>query len=294
MNSETGMEKAALRATRHGLLFVSAATLLFSTSPVLARWAGLTLGPYETSFWRLAIAGFAVLTVATVRRERLPAPGDWPRFALFGLITSLHFVFYIASLDYTTVAHSLAIVYTAPVFVALLSRLIYREQLSPRRWLGIGVVVAGVMLLAGFSTDLDRRMLLGDLLAVGSAITFALYSLAGRSQVKRYALFAYAGSVYLVGAIWTLPLALITWSPEGYTAAAIWSLLGLALLPLGVGHTLYNAALRRTSTTVVNVVATQELTLGVLWGVLLLSEMPSLSSATGALVMLIGTILVIL
>lgn len=294
MSSESEAEKAALRAKRHGLLFVSGATLLFSTGSVLVRWAGETLGPYEIAFWRLAIAAAVVLAVAVVRRESLPARGDWPRFALFGLITSLHFVFYVASLYYTTIAHSLAIVYTAPVFVALLSRLIYKERVSPRRWLGIAVVVAGVMLLAGFSAEMTRRMVVGDLLALGSAITFAFYSLAGRSQRNRFGLFAYAGSVYLSGSLWTLLLAAPTWSPDGYTPAAIWSLLAVSLLPLALGHTMYNAALRRTSTTVVNVVATQELTLGVLWGVLLLGEMPSLSSGVGALVMLIGTILVIL
>lgn len=286
------MEKAATREQRRGLLFVLGAALLFSSSPVFTRWAGQTLDSYEITFWRLAIAGAAVLAAALVRGQSLPTRRDWPRFTLFGLITGLHFVFYIASLAYTSVAHSLAIVYTAPVFVALLARVFYGERLRPRQAVGIGVVLMGVIWMTGFSPEMTRRMLIGDLLALGSAITFALYSLAGRSQRTRYGLLAYAGSVYTLGALWTLPVALVTWTPGGYTLATVASLVGLALLPLALGHTLYNAALRRASPTIVNVVATQELTLGVLWGVLLLGETPSVNSALGALVTLLGTILV--
>ena len=54
---------------------------------------------------------------------------------------------------------------------------------------------------------MDGRMLLGDLLALGSAITFGLYSVAGRSQRERYGLFTYTGTVYGLAALWALPAA---------------------------------------------------------------------------------------
>jgi drug/metabolite transporter (DMT)-like permease len=292
-------ETAAPARARQGLLFVGLAALLFSTSPLLARQALLTLSPDETAFWRLLIAGAAVLGVALLRREPLPARREWPAFVAIGLAAAAHFVFYIASLDYTTVAHSLALVYTAPVFVALLARLQGSERLTARRWTGIVIVVAGAALLAGGAAlgsaagGARTRMLLGDLLALGSAITFAFYSLAGRSRRTRHGLFAYAGSVYLLGALWALPLAAWNWSPTGYTSAAIASLLALALLPMAVGHTLYNAALRRTSAAAVNVVATQELTLGLLWAALWLGETPTPQALAGVALTLLGTLLVV-
>ena len=99
---------------------------------------------------------------------------------------------------------------------------------------------------------------------------------------------------FVVAALWTLPSALLTWTTGGYTRTVVASLLALAILPLGLGHTLYNAALRRTSATKVNVVATQELTLGVLWGVLILGELPSQETLAGVVFTLIGVVLVIL
>ncbi|MCX7853797.1 MAG: EamA family transporter, partial [Caldilineales bacterium] len=71
-------------------------------------------------------------------------------------------------------------------------------------------------------------------------------------------------------------------------------LIGLGLIPLGLGHTLYNAALRRTHATYVNVIATQEVTGGILLGILLLGEIPGLNEVIGAAVTLLGVLLVIL
>ena len=240
-----------------------------------------------------------MLAAARIGRQRLPVGRQLRLFALFGLVAVLHFLCYIASLQYTTIAHSLAIVYTAPVFVALFGRLVGVESMTRRKWLGIAVVVVGVAVLTGFAGGttgfaLDRRMLFGDVLALVSAITFAIYSLVGRGQRSHYDLFAYAGMVYLLAAAWTLPAALLTWSRGGYTTEVVASLVALAVLPLAVGHTLYNAALRRTSATTVNVVATQELTLGVLWGALLLGEMPSGETLAGAALTFVGILLVIL
>lgn len=291
---EPGAPGALSREERQGLLMATLAVFFFSLSPVLVRWAAQSLSAYEISAGRMLSAGIAVTLLALLRRETLPPASDWPRFLLFGLIAALHFGLYIASLDYTSIAHSLAIVYTAPIFVALFSRLYLNETLSRRKWIGVVIAVAGIAVLAGFEPEFTWRMALGDLLALGSAITFGLYSVAGRSQRTRYTLFAYAGTVYLAAGLWLLPAAAAAFSPGGYTTLALLSVLALGLLPLGLGHTLYNAALRRTRATLVNLIATQEVTGGVLLGVLLLGEMPNPVSLAGALITLIGIAVVIL
>lgn len=279
---------------RRGLVYVGIAVLFFSTSPVLIRWAAATLTAYEITAGRMAVAAIAVLGLALFQRHKLPPRQDWPKFALFGLVTALHFGFYIASLAYTSIAHSLAIIYTAPVFVAIFSLIFLKEKLTVRQWMGIGVAVLGVGVLAGFEPHFTRRMLIGDLMALGSAITFGIYSVAGRSQRDRYPLFVYAGTVYAVAALWLIPPAAANFSPDGYTLAAVGSILFLGLFPLGLGHTLYNAALRRVSATYVNLIATQEVTGGIVLGILLLGEYPTINSVIGALVTLAGIVLVVI
>lgn len=281
------------RAAPSGPFLALTAVAFFSTSSVLVLWAA-PLGAFEITVGRLATAALAVWGLARLSHQPLfPSRGDLPQFVGFGLITALHFLCYIASLNFTTIAHALAITYTAPVFVALLSAWLLKEPLQPRKWLGVAVTVIGIAVLAGFEPRLNARMALGDLLALGSAVTFAFYSVAGRSQRARYGLFTYAGSVYGLAALWMLPAAALTFTPAGYNVRSLLALLGAGLLPLGAGHTLYNAALRRAHATTVNLIATQEVTGGVLLGVLFLSQIPQANEIVGAAVALVGIALVL-
>ncbi|MGB3217719.1 MAG: EamA family transporter, partial [Anaerolineae bacterium] len=91
-----------------------------------------------------------------------------------------------------------------------------------------------------------------------------------------------------------LPAAVLSFNPAAYGWQQVLAVIGLGILPLGIGHTLYNAALRRMHATYANLVATQEITGGVLLGVLLLGEIPSPASLIGALVTLAGIAFVIL
>lgn len=280
--------------SRKGLLLAGVAVLFFATSPVLVRWAA-PASPYGIALGRLAVAALFVLTLA--RMKGLPvgvARSDWRLFAGFGLITALHFVFYIASLSFTTIAHSLAIVYTAPIFVTLFSGWFLRESIAPRKWIGVAIAVAGIAILVRFEPQWDSRMAFGDLLALGSAITYGLYSVAGRSQRTRYPLFTYATVVYGAAALWVLPMAALNQNLVNIGLPQVLAIVALGLLPLGMGHTLYNAALRRTHATSVNLVATQEVTLGILLGIIFLGEIPDASSIIGALVTLLGVVFVIL
>jgi drug/metabolite transporter (DMT)-like permease len=286
-------ESSAL-VTRTGLLLVGLAVLFFSTSPVLVRWAAASLSSYEIAAGRLLLAGLLVLGVAALRGESWAGLARWPVFVAIGLVAAVHFGAYIGSLSFTTIAHSLALVYTAPIFAALLSWRLLGEKLRPRQWLGIVIAVAGVAIMAGFTPNFDRTMLIGDALALLSAVTFAVYSIAGRRQRHHVSLLVYAGAVYLMGGLWLLPLAAANFSAGGYTLAAILSVVALAVIPLGLGHTLYNAALRRMRATSVNLIATQEVTGGVLLGIFLLGEIPSAVTVTGIAVTLAGIILVLI
>jgi drug/metabolite transporter (DMT)-like permease len=285
--------QAAHGDQRRGVLLAALAVLFFATSPLFIRLAD-PLTPYEKTVGRLAVAAVAVILLIRWRGERLAIErSSLPLFVGIGLITAVHFLTYIASLNYTTIAHSLAIVYTAPIFVALFSALFLKEPILGRQWIGVLVAVAGVMILAGFEPRWSARMALGDLLALASAITFGLYSVAGRGQRARFPLLTYAAAVYGLAALWALPAAIASFNPAGYTLATVLAVVALGVFPLAIGHTLYNAALRHTHATTANLVATQEVTLGILLGALFLNEIPQANEIAGALVTLLGIVLVL-
>lgn len=285
-----------LKQSKPGLLYVCIAVFFFSTSPIFVRWAK-PFSSIEIAFWRLAIATVLVVIMGLITRQHLLLkPREVPRFLFYGLVTALHFIFYIASLSFTTIAHSLAITYTSPIFVTLFSALVLREPLALRKYIGIGVTVLGVAIMAGFEphytacslSGTGHCMILGDLIALLSALCFAIYSVAGRGERARHPLFRYTTNVYGFAALWLLPLTLYFAFQHAYPPGAVGAVIALGVLPLGLGHTLYNAAIRRVHATYANLIATQEVTGGIILGVLLLGEVPSLTAVVGVVITLAG------
>ena len=263
-----------------------------ATSAVLIRLAS-GVSAFEIAFWRLVVAT-AALTPPMLARggaEALRGVG-LGRFAVYSGILAAHFVAYNLALRYAPIAHVLPLAYTSIVIVAVLSWLVLREWLTHRQVAGIAVVLLGIAVLAGFDPSISGRVLIGDAFAVLTALTFALYSIAGRRERERVPLLPYAVLVYGFAALWTAPLALVT-SDGGYSLQVILALIGLGLIPNAIGHTLFNASLRYLDATIANVLFTQEITLGILLGWLVLGEVPSATALIGAVVMLVGIVAVV-
>jgi drug/metabolite transporter (DMT)-like permease len=86
----------------------------------------------------------------------------------------------------------------------------------------------------------------------------------------------------------------LSYTPAGVLPRSWLAVFLAGLLPLGMGHTLYNAALRRTHATIVNLIATQEVTGAVILGMLFFGQMPQPNEIVGAAVALVGIALVLI
>jgi drug/metabolite transporter (DMT)-like permease len=275
-----------------GVAQAVAATLCFSTGAVLIRLAG-DLSPVEVTSLRLLLAAAFVGLAAWAAGERLTLSArEWARLIPIGITCALHFLAFIASLYFTTVAHALTLTYTAPLFIAALSRLVLREPLPRRAVPGSLAALVGVAVLAGFEPRLGRRMLVGDALAVGAAITFAVYSLLGRRERARLPLLTYAGGVYLVAGLVTSPFVAGVFRADP-PMQALGAVCAMALVPSALGHTLYNAAIRRLHPSIPNLIATQEVMLGILLAWIALGEPITWNAAAGAALTLLGVGLVL-
>lgn len=275
-----------------GIAQAVTATLCFSTGAVLVRWAA-DLSPVEVTGLRLLLAAAVVgLAARAVGNRATLSVREWARLVPIGITAALHFLTFIASLYFTTVAHALTLTYTAPLFIAALSRLVLGEPLPRRAIPAALAALLGVAVLAGFEPRLDRRMLLGDALAVAAAATFAVYSLLGRRERARLPLLTYAFGVYLVAGLVTAPVA---WSliRPGLPLRALGAVCAMALVPSALGHTMYNASIRRLHPSIPNLIATQEVTLGMLLAWMALGEPITWNAAAGAALTLLGVSLVL-
>ena len=140
-------------------LTLSLAVVFVSFGSILVRLAAAP--PLAVSFYRVAIASLILLPFAAPQARR-----SWPALdrrrrllvVVAGLALALHFATWIASLSYTTVASSVLLVNTAPLFAIVLSRLLLREEPSRTVLVAIPVAFTGAGLIAfGDWTGSPRR-----------------------------------------------------------------------------------------------------------------------------------------
>jgi drug/metabolite transporter (DMT)-like permease len=171
-----------------------------------------------------------------------------------GLLLALHFALWIASLSQTSVASSVVLVTTTPLFVALVSWLLFRERLKRGTFVGIAVSLGGAMLIGYAGMVRGGTALSGNLMALGAALAMAGYLLIGRRVRPRAGLLAYATAVFTVAAGDSPGCRRgIGHSLEGYSAGAYAAMVALALVPQLVGHMSLNWALRFLPATMVTV-----------------------------------------
>ena len=121
-----------------------------------------------------------------------------------------HFAFWITSLEHTSVASSVVIVTSNPVLVAIGAAVLLRERTSARAMAGVGLAIAGGVVIAVGDWDLGDRRLYGDLLALGGAVAVAGYYIAGRSLRERLSILGYIAPVYGTAAVLLAAAALAT------------------------------------------------------------------------------------
>ena len=260
--------------------------------------------PLAIAAWRL---GFSLIVVAAA----LLLTGEWRQWRRItrrelsiavtaGALLALHFWSWNASVALTTVAASVVLVNTQPVVVALLSAVWLRETPTKRQWAGITIAMLGALIVAlpDFVAPADSaahpRALLGDLLALGGAVTAATYFVAGRRLRATLDLWPYVALVYGSCFVTLLLLAVVAGAPlapQPPHELAIFA--GLALGPMLLGHTGLNWALKHSPAYVVNLTLLGEpvgatLIAAVLPGI---REVPGPLTFVGGAVVLTGILL---
>jgi drug/metabolite transporter (DMT)-like permease len=264
------------------------ATSLAAIFVRLADAPGVVVAAY-----RMLFAGLILLPWTLMALRRTPLTRQNLPFALFaGLMLAGHFATWISSLSYTTVAASVTLVSTGPIWMALFSWLFLRLAPSLSVITGVMIAVLGGALIGFASAGQDEggMSLLGNGLALAGAIFMAAYLLLGRSAQRRgLTLQAYVGVAYAVAAIALLPLPWLF--GHGYLAYSretfFWILL-LALIPQLVGHTSYNYAMRHLDPTLVATLTLLEPLGAGMLAFALFGEVPPALTLLGALLVLVG------
>jgi len=200
-----------VRSAGRGYLLVLGAAAAWSTSGLFIRWtvASGGLSALSLAFWRdLTTFVSMFLGLALFRREWLHVkPRDLPWLAGLGIVGvgTFHVLWNLAMLRLGYAAATV-ILYSAPVFVTVMARLIWREPLTWPKIAAIVLTLAGCVLVAGLEklagTDLTAG---GLILGLSAALTYGSFSLFGRRLTGRYSPWTILTYGFAFGTLTLLP-----------------------------------------------------------------------------------------
>jgi len=260
--------------------------LAASGSAILIRYAD-GAHPLAISFWRCALGSVALAPFARGGLRRARAR-EVKIAALAGTFLAVHFATWIWSVRMTSVAASVLLVSTTPIFVALAARWVLDERLKRKGWIGIVVAMGGVAVIAA-SAGNEGVSLGGNLLALAGGAAAAGYALGGRGALKRLDILEYAVLAYGSAAVLLLIACLVTETDlAGFDSDTWWAIAGIVIGPQLMGHTLINWSLKDIDTTTVSVTMLAEPVIATILAFILLSETPSAWIYPGGLAILAG------
>jgi drug/metabolite transporter (DMT)-like permease len=269
-----------------GVVAVSCAAVLIREADAPA----LVIAAYRMG---LAAVPAGALALAT-GRERASQDGLWAWPLLAGTFLALHFGFWIASLQQTSVITSVVLVTTTPVFVGLASPFVLGERVATATWTGIGIATVGAVLMVSEDVGEGLGTVVGDMYALLGAIFATGYLMIGRRARPQLSWARYVGVVYPVAAVLLVISVVVAGEPfTGYSIKTFVMLGLLALVPQLVGHTAINWALAYVPAAMVAVAILGEPVGATTLAALILREMPSVFEVAGALLVLTGVYVVL-
>jgi len=233
--------------------------LAVSTSSIFIRYAQADAPSIVIAAGRLTLATIILAGIALIKHRselRTLTPRELGLALLSGFFLAVHFATWITSLEYTTVASSVVLVSTSPLWVALLAPLTIREPVSRPVFFGMGLALIGgtivglsdsctwtgaSMTCPPLSEFVAGEAFLGDFLALCGAWTGAGYLLIGRRLREKMSLIPYIFVVYGMAAlILNIFMFSAGESLSGYPPKVYLWLLLLALVPQLLGHSTFN------------------------------------------------------
>ena len=215
-----------------------------STGAIFARLSDAP--PLATAAYRLIIASLILAPFAfAYRRHEIAQLNRKDLICTFsaGAFLAVHFGAWISSLSYTSVASSVALVNTIPIWVGL-AAFFMGEKLSKLTWIALILSIIGGFLVGYGDFSLDPKALWGDCLALVGGIAVSGYVILGGKVRKKLSLLAYISLCYGTAAIFLCIICLLLGVKMSGFSPFNWLIfLGIAIVPQLLGHSCYNWAL---------------------------------------------------
>lgn len=265
-----------MRISNLGPLYIVIAAIFWSFGGLLGKlipWSGLTIA---------ALRGiFAAITIAIYRRNyrfKFNKP-----ILLAGLSLTITTILFMLANKMTSAANAIVLQYTSPVFIILLTLIIYKQKPRKRDIFAIIGVIIGIGIF--FFDQFKSGNYYGDLIALASGLSFAAVFFANKLPNASPIDATYLGNLL---SIFILPFIFIDQSFISNQSPTIWIyIILMGVFQLGFGYIFFSLGIKQTAATTSSIIATLEPILNPFWVFLILGEVPTPLAIIGGLIVLI-------
>ncbi len=295
-NSDYVERRGAVMKLKSALM-LSSVVFLWGSSFTLLKLGLEEIPPVTLAFLRFLVA-LPFIAAFAYSQDKNAFGGhilkEWKIFSALGLTgVALYHMFQNFGLQLTTASNSSLIISANPVFIVLLDHFYLKERMTLKRVFGVVFAFLGVaLIIRPMEWSLDPVRIIGDLLSLGSAISWAFYSVVGRDVLSNYGANRVTMFSLIFGTLFLFPSAFFLERPV--LPRSLWSwflLLVLSLFCSGLAYLFWSKALEDVSATKAGVFLFFLPVISVSVANLVLSESLDAFLAIGALLVIIGVVI---
>ncbi len=267
---------------KRGLIYISFCALLWSSGGLFIKV--LSLDAYQISFYRSAIAAVTIIIISAVRKVNLKFELD-----IISILCSVTYAFililFVIATKLTTAANAIFLQFTAPLYLLILEPVFLKTKFEKKNLIALIFCLAGMTLF--FFGRLDLSGVRGNLFAIGSGISFALFSLflKWKKQIHKTEstiIYIIAGNILVC--LFCLPM-IIEKPAVDFTQLLI--LLYMGIFQIGISYIIFNEGIKYISATESMIIAMLEAILNPVWVFIGVGEVPTIYSIIGSAIILL-------
>lgn len=238
---------------RSGYLLALLATIIWSGNFIVARDLNATYTPITIAFFRWLIATVAILPIAWpyLKKDFNLILVQWRLMLILSFFGITFFNTLIYQAAHSTSAFNLSLfAITAPFYVVILNRLVFKEILQTKQVIGFIILIAGLLTLLSKgnpSSLLTLEFNKGDLLMAGAASIFAVYSVLVKMKNPAIGNLSFVTATFILGVLMLLPFfigeQMLSGPPLSFTRSAVLQLLYIGIGPSVISYYLWNKAI---------------------------------------------------
>ncbi|MCQ6274774.1 EamA family transporter [Bacillus sp. V3B] len=199
-----------------------------------------------------------------------------------------------SAIEETSISIASILLYTAPTFVTILSRLIFKELLTTRKVLALIITFIGCSFVIGILPNTNESIsLYGFILGLGSGLFYAFYSIFGTFALRKYHSLTVTVYTFLFAAIAVTPFSGLWVVAPFFSNIKVWIyIIGLGFLSTMLPFIFYTKGLNTIESSRASIIATIEPVVASLVGFFVFQETLNVWQYFGILMVIASVIIV--